>query len=111
MRLVLIYIIKMYWSFIPEKHRRKCLFKESCSHYVFRHTVEEGFISGLKALKTRVRKCRKGYRIFNNGKTFELKLADGSTISENEISSDILHPIYVDINQIKVQYQKLNPEN
>lgn len=101
----LIFIIRLYWAFIPEKNRRKCLFKESCSHYVFRHTVEQGFLSGMKALNTRVKKCRKGYQLQHNGETFELKLADGTVIGENEISPDILHPIYQSLNQISEQYQ------
>lgn len=101
----LIFIIKLYWAFIPEKRRRKCLLKESCSHYVFRHTVEQGFASGMKALKIRFRKCRKGYQLQHNRETFELKLADGTIISENEISLDILHPVYQNLNQISEQYQ------
>lgn len=111
MKRTLIFIIRLYWAFIPEKHRRKCLFKETCSHFVFRHTVEEGFSSGMKALKARVKKCRKGYQLYHNGKSFELKLADGSIIGENEISPNILRPIYSSINQITEQYQKRTPEN
>jgi len=42
------------------------LFKESCSNYVYRKTKEEGFSSGIKALKHRVRNCSSGYVIMNS---------------------------------------------
>ena len=87
-------IIKLYWKIIPEKKRRSCLFKESCSHYVYRHTTEYGFFSGIIALKLRVKKCRKGYQLYSGNTGFEMKLADGSIIKEEEISPNILNPIF-----------------
>ena len=55
----------MYWLVIPKYKRRKCIFKVSCSNYVFKKTKEEGFISGYKALKKRIKSCRPGYNVID----------------------------------------------
>jgi hypothetical protein len=108
MKQVLISAIRLYWLLIPEKRRRSCLFKESCSRYVFRHAVEQGFYSGIKALKSRMRKCRNGYQLYHNGISFEIKLADGTTIGEDEISPPILNPLHEKIQKVTEQYQDLS---
>lgn len=61
MKHVLLFIIRMYWFIIPANKRKHCLFKESCSDYVFRNTKKLGLIEGLKALKQRVKSCQSGY--------------------------------------------------
>ena len=101
MKLILLIVIRLYWKFIPEKRRRTCLFKESCSNYVFRHTNEHGFSKGLSALMIRYKKCRHGYDIYTGQNGFEMKLADGSIIMEEEISLNIMHPIYKQIEAYK----------
>jgi putative component of membrane protein insertase Oxa1/YidC/SpoIIIJ protein YidD len=97
MKLILLIVIRLYWKFIPEKRRRTCLFKESCSNYVYRHTNEHGFLKGLSALMKRYKKCRHGYDIYTGQNGFEMKLADGSIIMEEEISLNIMDPIYKQI--------------
>lgn len=94
MKWVFLTIIQLYWKIIPEKNRRSCLFKETCSHYVYQHTTEYGFLKGYNALRLRMKKCRKGYQVYSGNKGFEMKLADGSFITEEEISPNILKPIY-----------------
>ncbi|MEE9364090.1 MAG: membrane protein insertion efficiency factor YidD [Cellulophaga sp.] len=70
MRILLLWLIRSYWLLIPPKKRNKCLFKKSCSHYVFDITREKGILNGLKALNYRFKHCRPGYYIINgkNGK-------------------------------------------
>jgi putative component of membrane protein insertase Oxa1/YidC/SpoIIIJ protein YidD len=97
MKQLLLIIIKLYWKLIPESKRRSCLFKESCSNYVFRHTNEFGFLKGIFAFKNRVKKCRGGYEIYTGQNGFEMKLADGSIIMEEEISLNLMKPIYKNI--------------
>jgi uncharacterized protein len=63
MKYFLLVIIKLYWL-IPAKHRRECLFKESCSKYVYRITSEQGFLEGMKSLKKRINQCSGGYATF-----------------------------------------------
>ena len=96
----------MYWKFIPESKRRTCLFKESCSNYVYRHTNEHGLLKGIFAFRNRVKKCRGGYEIYTGQNGFEMRLADGSVILEEEISYNIMAPIYKQIetysNSIKI---------
>lgn len=77
-----------------ERKRRGCLFKETCSHYVYRHTVEGGFFKGIGALWQRIKKCRKGYQLYSGLQGFEMELADGSVIKEDEIAPRLLEPIY-----------------
>lgn len=48
---------------MPDHKRRKCIFRDKCSNYVYRITNDEGFISGCKALYKRYKQCRPGYKI------------------------------------------------
>jgi len=103
MKWFLIVIIKFYWIIIPEKNKRTCLFKETCSHYVYRHTNEYGFFKGMKAMIERMKKCRKGYQVYTGKDGFEMKLADGSIIYEEEISPIILNPVYNAIDSFTIK--------
>lgn len=94
MKWIFLLVIKSYWIFIPVKKRRSCLFKETCSRYVYRNTLEGGFFNGIKALRQRLKKCRKGYQLYSSLQGFEMELIDGSIIRENEISPKLLEPIY-----------------
>ena len=94
MKWLIIFLIKLYWFLKPKNLRRKCIFHESCSNYVYRITIERGFWTGLNALKKRFRQCRGGYQIYicpeiNN---FKMHLHDGNVVSEEEISSCVLKP-------------------
>lgn len=94
MKWAILIVIKLYWMVFSEKKRRCCLFKETCSHYVYRHTVEGGFFKGANALCQRLKKCRKGYQLYSSLQGFEMELADGSVIKEDEIAPRLLEPIY-----------------
>jgi len=64
--------IKIYWL-IPIKYRKKCLFKESCSHFVYRQTKEQGYKKGFNAFFQRYKQCRSHYSIIElEGKQFVL---------------------------------------
>jgi len=78
---------------------------------VFRQTVEGGFINGVYAFRQRNKKCRKGYQLYTSKNGFQMKLADGSVINENEISPRILEPIYKQVKEysiIKLNIKTLN---
>lgn len=66
MKYLILFIIKIYWKVIPASKRRKCVFKKSCSNYVFETTQKEGFIKGLKAFQFRYKNCRGNVEIFKN---------------------------------------------
>lgn len=90
MNFFLIWAIKGYWFLIPPKKRNKCLFKKSCSHYVFDIAKKNGLIKGLKALHYRFKHCRSGYYLIN-GESGELLIsARNEVFDSNEINERIL---------------------
>jgi len=95
MSYILILIIQLYWKLYPSSTRRKCLFEESCSKYVYRVTKENGFSKGISALIDRMHKCRPGYQLYKNlgDNSFELHLKNGSIIENENISKNLLPPI------------------
>lgn len=74
MKHLILFAIKMYWSCIPPSKRKKCIFKKSCSNYVFEVTQKEGFIKGLKAFRFRYKNCRGNFAIFKNPITNKLQM-------------------------------------
>lgn len=90
MKVLFLIIIRLYWFLIPESKRRTCLFKTSCSNYVYTKTKSEGLITGIKALKFRIKNCNPKYSIITiNG---ERVLISGAweVFKENEINTSIL---------------------
>jgi len=91
MKYLLLFTIKIYQTFIPNRFRGKCLFNESCSNYVYRVAREDGFRNGLIALKYRYRNCRPNYYLsIHKGKVL-LITVDKQVIEENLINKRILH--------------------
>jgi len=79
----------MYWSIIPSNRRRQCIFKISCSHYVYNETSDKGAFRGLKALIYRYRNCRGGYMCYLNPvtKRSEMVLLTGEVIQEDQMAN------------------------
>lgn len=94
MRLNILKLISFYWFVFPETKRKHCLFKETCSKHVHRLVKEKELSIGILALLNRVKKCRIGYVLYLGNEGIEMKLADGTTINEEEISPNLLHGIY-----------------
>ena len=92
MKYILLVSIQLYWKLIPQSKRKVCLFRQSCSNYIYRITNENGFIKGMTALRLRIIKCRPQYELYKVDNTFILRLQDGSVINENEISQFLLPP-------------------
>ncbi|MBM1105037.1 membrane protein insertion efficiency factor YidD [Aurantibacter crassamenti] len=90
MKILFLFCIKMYWFLIPENKRKKCLFKKSCSQYVFDITKENGIIGGVKALYFRFKHCRSGYYIINGEAGKLLISARNEVFDTNEINERIL---------------------
>ncbi|WP_133575544.1 membrane protein insertion efficiency factor YidD [Pedobacter metabolipauper] len=80
--------IRLYWIVVPKNKRRKCIFRTTCSQYVYQATIEEGFFKGLIALRYRFLNCRSGYQIFENsdGSGKMMVLQNGQILPEKEIS-------------------------
>jgi putative component of membrane protein insertase Oxa1/YidC/SpoIIIJ protein YidD len=90
MKYLLLLIIRLYQTFIPKRFRGKCLFKESCSNYVFRITKEKGLIVGLNALKYRYFNCRPNYNLMDNNGKIVLITINKNVIEEEFIDERIL---------------------
>lgn len=94
MRWLLLLLIRAYWALFPRRWRRDCLFHETCSVHVFRVTETQGLREGFKALRTRFRQCRGGYRLqwLPDG-SFVVRLADGALLPQSEASDSIIRTL------------------
>ena len=55
---------------------------------------ERGFRYGLHCFFQRKKQCRAGYQIiYTNDRDIEIKLADGTNITENELSETMMETI------------------
>lgn len=91
MKYLLLLAIRIYWK-IPLKMHQRCIFRETCSHYVYRITSEEGLWAGLRALRERNELCRPGYLVYRSQGRFFLKTANGKIIQEEDIALSELPP-------------------
>ncbi|WP_394803540.1 membrane protein insertion efficiency factor YidD [Niabella hibiscisoli] len=66
MRYSLLFAIQLYWLLVPKKSRKRCVFKETCSKYVYRIARQQGLRAGIAALNDRRKKCRPGYYFIND---------------------------------------------
>lgn len=92
MKNLLILAIKIYWAVIPKKKRRSCIFRLSCSQYVYQQVRKAGFNGGLRALKFRFLNCRGRFHVFEDHikGTKKMILPNGRLINEDEISERFL---------------------
>lgn len=92
MKYFILLSIRLYWILIPQSKRRKCIFKKSCSNYVFETTQKEGFIQGLKAFLFRYKNCRGNFAIFKNpvNNQTQMILPSQIIISEEEIAERLV---------------------
>ncbi|QHI37053.1 Putative membrane protein insertion efficiency factor [Kordia antarctica] len=92
MKYFLLFIIKSYWLIIPKSKRRKCIFKQSCSNYVYQTATKDGFIAGLYAFKYRYKNCRYGYETFINpiDQKVQIKLRNNEILDQEDISERFL---------------------
>ncbi|QTE22675.1 membrane protein insertion efficiency factor YidD [Polaribacter cellanae] len=92
MKIIILNLIKLYWFFKPKKKSAKCIFRKNCSNYIYDKTFNEGFISGIKALKFRINNCKYGFELFVNptdNKTYMI-LPNKDVINEKEIAERLL---------------------
>lgn len=92
MKIIFLLLIRCYWFFKSKKKTPSCIFKKSCSHYVYEKTKEEGFISGIKALKFRISNCKYGFELYENPmdkKTYMI-LPNKEIVEEGEIAKRLL---------------------
>ena len=67
------------------------MFKISCSNYVYEKTKNESLISGLKALKFRIKNCNPNYSVIElNGEQILISKTN-IVFKENELNKSILN--------------------
>lgn len=91
MKYLLLLAIRIYWK-IPTRMHNRCIFRETCSHFVYRIASQQGFMAGIKALKLRNGLCRSGYVVYYSQGNFFLKTANGTIFSEDDIALSLLPP-------------------
>lgn len=93
MKHLILFVIKMYWKLIPPSRRKKCVFKKSCSNYVFDITQKEGFVKGLKAFQFRYKNCRGNIQIFKNpiNNKIQMILPSHIIIEQEEIAERLIN--------------------
>lgn len=93
MKWLLIRVIHLYRR-LPPFFKRKCLFKETCSSHVLRMTRESGFWVGVRTLRGRMLRCRRGYLVFYDGniKHWAVRFANGSVANRGETADFVLAP-------------------
>lgn len=80
-------IIRLYWWIVPEHRRRRCLFRETCSVYVYRRTRESGARCGILAAYRRLSACRPGFQVQVRECTFEVVCRDGTIIPQSDLGA------------------------
>jgi putative component of membrane protein insertase Oxa1/YidC/SpoIIIJ protein YidD len=92
MKHLILLSIRLYWFSKPKNCKPKCIFRKSCSHYVYEITQEQGYLKGLKAFMFRYRNCRGYIQIFKNpiNNTTNMLLPSKIIIEENEIAERLL---------------------
>ena len=90
MKYLLIFIILIYQAIIPLRFRGVCLFKESCSNFVYRKAKNGGFKGGIKALFFRIKNCHPGYRLIEINGQIHLLTSTYIVVEEKDIDERIL---------------------
>jgi len=92
LKFLLLALIRFYWAWRPAHRRRHCLYRESCSRFVYSKTEKEGLFSGLAALRYRYARCRPGYVVYFSPELNQhiLILHNGEQVAEENISDWLL---------------------
>jgi len=98
-RYIILLAIRCYWL-IPERKRRKCIFRKSCSTFVYEESKGKGTRAGWKALRQRFRQCNGKYNTFHtpDGKGWVL-LADHSVVELDELREYLVLELSVEAEQ------------
>ena len=85
MKYTILFIVQLYWLFKSKNRKAKCIFKKSCSIYVYEKAKEEGFILWIEAFLFRYKNCRGGFEVFKNPITNKIEIVlHTKIISESE---------------------------
>ena len=90
---MLICFIRLYRA-LPDRIKRRCLFKETCSLFILRVTREAGFFAGCRAMAYRFTRCRPRYSVSYDYTCadWRVEFANGTRAEPVEIADFILGP-------------------
>jgi uncharacterized protein len=85
-------MIRLYWFCKSKNSQSKCIFRISCSHYVYEIAQKQGFLKGLKALRFRYQNCRFGFEIFRDpiNNNIQILLPSKIALDSEEIAERLL---------------------
>ena len=89
MKYIILIGIRFYW-FLPQQWRKKCLYRETCSNFVYRQTKEYGFRQGVNALRRRIDTCKPRYKLIDIDNQRILILCNGETIGKEQMAKWLL---------------------
>lgn len=92
MKSIFIFLIWLYWKIWPDRFKRPCLFRETCSCHVHRILSNEGFFAGIRALIRRFQMCRPSYHVIFTEADISLRLADNSMLAAADVAPTLLRP-------------------
>lgn len=81
--------IEYYWKNVSESNRRVCIYKISCSRFVYNEFHNFGFISGVKAYVYRLRNCNRNYIIYSTNGKVQILTKFGHILDEDQINPKI----------------------
>jgi len=93
MKYLILLIIQLYWFTKSKQRQPKCIFKKSCSRFVYEETLQNGFLKGLKAFNYRYKNCRSGFEIFRNpiNNKIQALLPTNEIIVKEEIAERLIN--------------------
>jgi putative component of membrane protein insertase Oxa1/YidC/SpoIIIJ protein YidD len=87
--------IRAYWRLVPARRRRLCLFRESCSRFVYRTTIEGGALAGARALRRRIRQCRSGYNVRITADGLQIVCDNGDVVHGRDVNDELFSHRYL----------------
>lgn len=91
MKFLVLFSIRLYWKLSPAVNGHRCIFKESCSHLVYRVAKEEGTLQAMRELTQRWHVCGPVYHIMKNHEHdfIGLILCNGEILPKDQVSDSI----------------------
>jgi putative component of membrane protein insertase Oxa1/YidC/SpoIIIJ protein YidD len=92
MKWIILKCIELYWTFVPDSLKGVCLFRESCSRYVYRTLKDDGMEQVYRAFTYRLHVCRKPFSITRDqlAERTVMHLCNGDCVDEMSINPYLL---------------------
>ncbi|AMO19545.1 membrane protein insertion efficiency factor YidD [Flavobacterium columnare] len=92
MKYLVLLSIRLYWLTKPKNKKPRCIFRKSCSYFIYEETLQNGFLKGLKAFHYRFKNCRSGFEVFKNpiSNQVQMLLTSNQIIEEEEIAKRLI---------------------